>query len=603
MAKASVIKEFFASLGLDVDEASFKRGEAAISGISTVLKGAAYAFAGFAAAVGLSTSEFIHQTDKLRSWSRVTGASVEQLDAFRLAARGAGVDTLRLVYAAEKLSHQLYDVSKGRAKPAADALKDLGLKLEDISGLNAIDALEKIQIALAGVENDSKRTGLGATFFGERFNREVSGLDFEAFRKTRLEIEALGITLDDADVALGKELHTQLEITTRLIETLGFKMIKGLVPAFNDVVEASKRWYKANQTFIKQDIPKYFQAIGDAMAYTVKHAKFYLEGLIKLVGGFDNLVLIAKIAGGVLGVYLTAQVGGLIQAFYGVVTAIRAATFWMALLKAAMFAEILIIGVLAGVFALFVDELLVRLKGGETVIDDFFNSKKIKADDNVFILGLRALIIHVGILTHEFAALWAVITGGADARAAAVADLARLAGLIDTASFGTVEGQKRWTEYLAGQNPPSKQPTPGARPGAQYDKNLLQFFGIPTEEVPSGGRQTPVRSDLLFKNPEPGSGVFTGSAEAQRAQIAAGNPNLTPAEVRAQLGAGQFPNYSTGGGRQVVNTTISIPISVNTTSDDPGYVGREIGAQVRGQIYDAIVDAINSAAQTFQGGG
>jgi hypothetical protein len=64
------------------------------------------------------------------------------------------------------------------------------------------------------------------------------------------------------------------------------------------------------------------------------------------------------------------------------------------------------------VVVLAVDELITRLKGGETAIDDFFNPKKVKPDDNVLVKSLRAVLLQIGLVQKALTSIFVIATEG-----------------------------------------------------------------------------------------------------------------------------------------------------------------------------------------------
>lgn len=553
MPGANVIKEFFASLGLEVDEGSFKRGEEALGKVRSVLEAGAVAFAGFSAAIGFATHQFIEQADTLGDWSALTGASVENLDALRLAAKGVGSDVNVLIFGMTNLSRQLNAIGEGRGKAAGKALKEIGLSAKDLRALPISEAFEKIQLGLAGIDDASKRTALSSEIFGARFARTLNTINPETLKQVKDEALALGIVMSKDDVEAGEALNVQLTLLGGALQSIAFDIVRALLPAFQAITLAAKAWFGANQAILRQRIERVFRAVGDALVWATKHAKMWIEVFLKLVGGLDGLATILKVVGGLLGIYLVTQLGVAITAFGAFVAAISAANLWLGAMQALLLITPFLVGALAVVIFLFVDELVTRLKGGQGIIDDFFNPSKISPTDNALVKMLREVLLQIGLTIRGFSDLWTIISEGPTSTIgkAAIKDLKDavhlgIGGVGHALTFGAVgPSQEERARFLEGL--PLQQPTDvvGLGPGAP----------LPSTPTAGGG----LLSALGGKEP--------------------GAPSV----------------QARGSGGNTISNTITIEPIVINGAEDPEAVGAAVQRHISTQI--------NQAAERLQGGG
>lgn len=484
MAGSNVIREFFGSLGLEVDEGSFKKGEEAFGRIRSALETGAIAFAGFSAAVGFATHQFVQQSDKLDDWRALTGASVETLGALQIAAKGVGSDVQTLIFGMTRLSTQFEAISQGKGKGAAKALKELGLSAKELQKVPVDQAMEKIQLALAGVGDASKRTALSSDIFGARFARTLNTIDPKQLKAIKDEALELGIVMSGEDVEAGNALNAQLSIMGGIFQALSFDVVRGLLPAFQEMIGALKEWYRANQATLRLKIKEYFTAIGDAMVYGLKHVKLYLETFLKLVGGLDGLVTILKVVGALIGGYLVLQLGIAITAFGAFVASIEAANLWLLATNALLLITPALVGILAVALFLIFDELTTRLKGGRGLIDDFLNPKGISPSDNILVKALREIVLVTSLATRTLSDFWSVLTGGSAIRNAALSDLKNVVHLQSGGLLGQVSQEER-ARFLAGL--PFQQPT---------DVQSLAVEGPGLLSVPGSSPSIPIRGDL-----------------------------------------------------------------------------------------------------------
>jgi TP901 family phage tail tape measure protein len=193
----SIIRDLLVQLGVVFDTSGLAQGENALEGFMGKVRGVGAALAGAFAldqikdfALGM-----IHSADALGDQAQRLNISVEALERWRYAASFVEIQGEALDGIFGRLSRSVYAASEGTGTQA-EALADLGVKTEDANGkLKSTDVLfQEIGIALAGVEDDAKRTAIAMQFFGRTDATKVLALfseGAEGIEKLNAEFEEL----------------------------------------------------------------------------------------------------------------------------------------------------------------------------------------------------------------------------------------------------------------------------------------------------------------------------------------------------------------------------------------------------------------------------
>jgi hypothetical protein len=537
-----VVREFFALLGLDVDKKDFEQGEQALQNIGNLLK-LLVAGAGVAAgAIGLLTRQFVRQALDLDQWNKRTGESVERLHALQIASEQLGVDPRKTFEGFSELADKVSDVVKNIKKlegsDAAEALRNLGFK--SISELKGVDGavrpipelFDEVLTRLAGIENQGLRTGLAMQLFGDDTGLALAALDIEQLRAFRDEALALELVMGKEDVEAAKRFQGAFRGAVATIQAMLGSGIAPLLGHLTRVARLTQQWVVANREIIRQRLDRVGRAIGEAFRFLALKFRDYLGVAGDVIDSLSGIERLLKLVGTAVALYLTLQVGTvLVNAFNSAVKAIQAFNFWLTVMKSVMYAEAIIVGILAGVIFLFVDELITRLKGGETVIDDFLNSKKISPDDNVFIKAIRAIILSVGLAVKAISDLWTLIREGPTSEIGQKAlkdiqDNIRIALSLDR--FTDQKKVARFLEGLPFEQPDKVEP-------------LLPLIDVPSSTAPSvsprGGNTTSISIVGGPVNVQVGSGDPNEIAGAVGREVDARNKRAIE-EARRKLAGG-----------------------------------------------------------------
>ena len=435
----TVIREFFALLGLNTDAKDFKKAEEALGNIA---KGAAIAVAAVAAvgaAFALGTRDVVNQARELDKWNRVTGESIENLDALRIASESLGVDAEKTFEGMTELADRASDVIlniKELTGDAGESFKSLGFK--SVAGLKKADGslrdlpelFDDVLNRLEAVENVGERTGIAMRLFGDDTGLAIAGIPLDRLRELRQEALELGLVMSRENVEAAREFEQSTGTLFAQLGALRNQVIVPLLPLLNQYAKQLTSAVQANGEFIKRNLTPIFRAIARGTIFLIAKLRDYarfLERVVNLMGGARK---VGAALGLVLGVLLAKQVGNLVLALrFSLVKAITSVS------KAMLIAQLQTIAWGAGfiLFALIVDEVITTLQGGESLINDFvkaFDPDDLSAEDNVFTRMLRLVLKLIDRVARAASDLVTIFTEEGPIQEAAIARLRKLPGEI-----------------------------------------------------------------------------------------------------------------------------------------------------------------------------
>ena len=276
---------------------SAKLGGGAIVGATAIL-----------APLTASVATFLSAGDAMDKMSARTGETVEQLSTLGFISAEVGSDTQTLEKGIFGMQRTLRGAERGMAT-SIDALKTMGLTLDDLDGLKPAEQLKLMSTQLAAIDDTGRRGAVAQEVFGRAGRQLLPMLSLGADGIEKMQQQARDLGLEMA----GKDATSAAALTDRLFE-------------LKEVVKATT-----------------FQ-VGAALAPTLIQVVTYLSGFAKHAIEFirNNRWLVvgvaaAAIAFGVMGI-----------ALLGVGAAAAAASAILSVLGAIMGAITSPIGIIAG---------------------------------------------------------------------------------------------------------------------------------------------------------------------------------------------------------------------------------------------------------------
>jgi len=179
------------------------------------------------AAVGAATAAVVRsqarQIDELGKTADAIGITTESLQALQVMGNLTGTSSQQLATNLERMQRRLGQVARNGG-PAARALEDIGVNIQDIINLPADRQLEEIAQAFAGVENATLRASIANDLFGRagvRMLKLMDQLSKDGLTPLRRELEQLGFALDRQGVARVEAMNDSLAKTGLFARGLG----------------------------------------------------------------------------------------------------------------------------------------------------------------------------------------------------------------------------------------------------------------------------------------------------------------------------------------------------------------------------------------------
>lgn len=179
---------------------SIKNLDASLESLGKSTATAAKFFAGItaaSAAVGFAIQRTLDASGALVDASNRLGVSAASLNQLQQAARLAGVDSETLNVTIQRLNRSIGEGIQKSTAPAAMALKNLGLPIDEIAKLKPDEQFRKIAESLIEIDNPAQRTALAMELLGKQ-GPAVLQLANE-LQKVR-ELTALGFGVSEGEL-------------------------------------------------------------------------------------------------------------------------------------------------------------------------------------------------------------------------------------------------------------------------------------------------------------------------------------------------------------------------------------------------------------------
>jgi hypothetical protein len=282
MAK-TIIEELVGIVGLDVDEASFKRGAKALDNVkkqyervasaATKLGVAAAAVAGFTVVTNKMTAEQKRMADAV-------GISTEALNAYGMIAKEAGLNTDNVVDLVEELNNKLGE-SKGLEEITAvkEATAILGLEFEQLRKLKPEQQFFEILNAAKQLEDQQKAVSAADILMGGEANKFIGLLrsqdqELQDLIDSYTKLNFLTAENEEAAVAFDRsfaKLTTVFGTASKQLGALLGKAIKPIIDAFVDWTTENKELAQTIISVFSVVLPSALAIAGVAItAITIK---------------------------------------------------------------------------------------------------------------------------------------------------------------------------------------------------------------------------------------------------------------------------------------------------------------------------------------------
>ena len=174
--------------------------------------------------------------DGIAKTSRAVGVTAREFQRLRFAADRTGVPLVNLKKGLQNIERNLRDAAlaagRGNKSSFAIALEEVGLRLEDLQGLNAEEQIGLMGEALSRVADEGQRVAIAQKLVGEEAGPKFASLLAEGrdgIQKLGDEFERLGFVMDkdalDASESYQDSLTDLRTVLTGVKNAVGIQLI------------------------------------------------------------------------------------------------------------------------------------------------------------------------------------------------------------------------------------------------------------------------------------------------------------------------------------------------------------------------------------------
>lgn len=323
------VAEFFAKLTLKVDDTSWKKGEAAITGLKGLLAGIGLSAAAARGAIEALISHTATAARESEKAAQRVGMARERFQELDEAAKHSGVDSFE--QSIKFLNRALYEAQHG-SKEARREFRDLGVEVSKSTKVG--DVFPKLVDAFGRLsDDDPKKIALALKFFGRSGNEMLPFLakGNEGIAEMIEHAHKLGLIFSGEDYDAAKKYkRANLELKMSL-EGLERTIGKGLLKEAGGIARAMAEWVAENREWIATGIHNAVALATSAW----KRATATLEPLIKAAKWLASQTWIWKAALVALSLVLVAQFG------HAVRDAVHGGAKLLGVLRAITFSQVL----------------------------------------------------------------------------------------------------------------------------------------------------------------------------------------------------------------------------------------------------------------------
>lgn len=242
-----VVKELVALLGLDVDDATFEKGEALIQGLKTGL----LATVGSLAAVGLGMLELARETanagNDAYKLSLRLGTTTDAAQELAYAAEATGASAESLQTSMFHMSRTIESAKEGSVE-AQKALTGMGVPLHELYRLKPDEQFTRLAGGLSKVKDQSAKASHEQAIFGRGVVELIPLIEKgeDGIRGFREEAHEMGLVLSQETIAESREWQLQMRQAGEQLDALKFKVGSFVL---HGLLQMSKGWHAVAKSF------------------------------------------------------------------------------------------------------------------------------------------------------------------------------------------------------------------------------------------------------------------------------------------------------------------------------------------------------------------
>jgi lambda family phage tail tape measure protein len=244
----AIISRLAVLLGLDAGEFNANLGKAKekVEGFSI---GAKLSLVAVGTAFAASAREAINFADRIEEVSKANDMSIQSVLRLSSALQLSGGNSDDAGKLMASFANKVDEAAQGGEK-AQKAFSSIGISLKDLRTLTPQELFEKTAIALASIEDTTKRNATAMDMFG----RAVRGLDIKSLGD---QLQSNKSKFEESEVAFTK-IANSIDRLDKFTFQLKINLANGLAPAFEAVTVSMQNWLDKSNRIVDrfQEIKK-----------------------------------------------------------------------------------------------------------------------------------------------------------------------------------------------------------------------------------------------------------------------------------------------------------------------------------------------------------
>lgn len=265
-----------------------------------------------------SVKRFIDEGDRIAKHAQMIGVTAEEYQGLAHAANLAGAEIADVEKAVQKAARAQYDAARG-SKEQKDALSQIGLSPNALSGKSPVDSFLSISAALGQVEDDSKQAALAQVLLGKSASALIPFMEQETAAIREQMAEGARLTgLSNEQALAAERLNDEWGRATAAAKGAALQLGAALAPAAEQATRRAKEmalafadWVRANPATVNAyaKAATSLLAIGTGLLAVERGAKvaraaltgisLTRKGIVSLAGSVKSLYTSTMALGGI----------------------------------------------------------------------------------------------------------------------------------------------------------------------------------------------------------------------------------------------------------------------------------------------------------------
>lgn len=314
------VTELLGYIGLDVDDASFKKAEQSVQDVTKVMAGLITIAASVATAVTgaayAMVNDFANTATEIDQLTKRLNVNAEAFQATAYAAKSFGIEQDQLADGMKELSMRAGEFALTGEGSFKDVASQLGLTREQVKSYgNDVNGLfNLVRDKLAGIQNQGQRQFLADALFGGGL-ADVGG---EFFSQASANIAALqkqaqesGLVISQDNLDMAREYTREMNSLQARIKGLWNIVASNLLPIFTRITRQMKEFFDLHGDEIVNGLTAAINGLITAIKYLGVAAAIAMPYLIgsAAIASWAKLIALTNT---LTGAFLTMRTGALL---------------------------------------------------------------------------------------------------------------------------------------------------------------------------------------------------------------------------------------------------------------------------------------------------